>query len=104
MGMGIGINAAPPDEGPVKGLQEPVACYVWFTSTGMVMPKRLKYQGPDGLIHEIRGIQVLAWKQTYYCGIPAIRYECRCMRGRSEVLFILLFYLEEHIWKLLWLS
>ena len=40
MGMGIGINTERPDEGQLRGRQEPVACYVWFTSTGRAMPRK----------------------------------------------------------------
>ena len=79
MGMGIGINTERPDEGRIKGFQEPVACYVWFTSTGKVMPKRLKYQRKDGSIGQIDHIHVMTSQHKNYCGIPTIEYECNCM-------------------------
>ena len=53
MGMGIGINSERPDEGKVRGWQEPVACYVWFTSEGKAIPKRLKYLDTEGCVQEI---------------------------------------------------
>ena len=42
MNMGIGINARRLDEGELNRPQEEVACGVWFTSTGDIMPKKLK--------------------------------------------------------------
>ena len=44
MSMGIGINTQNPDEGELKRDLEEIACGVWFTSTGAVMPKLVKYQ------------------------------------------------------------
>ena len=38
MSMGIGINTQNPDEGELKRDLEEIACGVWFTSTGAVMP------------------------------------------------------------------
>lgn len=102
MGMGIGINAEQPDEGALNGHQEPVACYVWFTSSGAVMPKRLKYRDQQGVIREIRGIHVQSHKETNYCGIPAVRYECDCVMWERKYEFSLIFYLERHEWKLIW--
>lgn len=102
MGMGIGINTEKPDEGRIKGCQEPVACYVWFTSTGKVMPKRLKYQRKDGSIGEIDHIHVVTSRQKNYCGIPTIEYECNCTFADREYDFQLLYYLEEHKWAMYW--
>lgn len=102
MAMGIGINDSRPDEGRLRGHQEAVACYVWFTSEGEVMPKRMKYKDPEGNIQEVRNIRVLSHKQNNYCGIPAIRYECSCCLFGREWEFSLIYYLERHEWKLLW--
>lgn len=102
MGMGIGINAGHPDEGELAGKQEPVACYVWFTSTGKAMPKRIKYMDRYGAVREVWGIHVLSHKESRYCGIPAVRYECSCEISGAEYLFTLIYYIEKHEWKLLW--
>ena len=50
MNMGIGTNTRKPDEGQMKrkNLRE-VACGVWFTSKGTVMPKMIKYQDDEGI-------------------------------------------------------
>lgn len=102
MGMGIGINSEKPDEGEVRGWQEPVACYVWFTSEGQAIPKRLKYLDEEGGMQEIRGIHVVSSSEKNYCGILTVEYDCSCTIGNREYLFRLLYYLERHIWKLLW--
>lgn len=102
MGMGIGINSERPDEGKVRGWQEPVACYVWFTSEGKAIPKRLKYLDTEGFVQEIRGIHVVSSSEKNYCGIPTVEYDCNCIIGNREYAFRLLYYLERHIWKLLW--
>ena len=51
MSMGIGTNTQNPDEGELKRDLEKIACGVWFTSTGSVMPKLVKYQDEEGLLH-----------------------------------------------------
>lgn len=102
MGMGIGINSEKPDEREVRGWQEPVACYVWFTSEGKAIPKRLKYLDTEGFVQEIRGIHVVSSSEKNYCGIPTVEYDCNCIIGNREYAFRLLYYLERHIWKLLW--
>lgn len=102
MGMGIGINSERPDEGKVRGWQEPVACYVWFTSEGKAIPKRLKYLDTEGCVQEIKGIHVISSSEKNYCGIPTVEYDCNCIIGNRKYAFRLLYYLERHIWKLLW--
>ena len=102
MGMGIGINTECPDEGEVKGWQEPVACYVWFTSEGEPIPKRMKYKDAHGVVQEVKEIHVVSSSEKNYCGIPTVEYECNCYLYGREWRFKLLYYLERHIWKLLW--
>ena len=53
MSMGIGTNTQSPDEGELKRDLEEIACGVWFTSKGAVMPKMVKYQDEDGMLHTI---------------------------------------------------
>ena len=57
MSMGIGTNARKPDERKLKrdNLRE-IACGVWFTSTGTAMPKMIKYQDDEGMIHSIPAV------------------------------------------------
>ena len=75
MSMGIGINTQNPDEGELKRDLEEIACGVWFTSTGAVMPKLVKYQDEEGLLHTISQIRVLTQDKKFYCGIPIQEYD-----------------------------
>ena len=77
MSMGIGTNTQNPDEGELKRDLEKIACGVWFTSTGSVMPKLVKYQDDEGLLHTISQIHVLTQEKKYYCGIPIDRKSTR---------------------------
>lgn len=100
--MGIGINVQKPDAGRVKGRQEPVACGVWFTSTGRAIPKIIKMQnGQDGY-YILDNIRVISFEDKYYCGIPTVEYECEAADGGFTRRFSLLYYLEKKEWKLLW--
>lgn len=102
MNMGIGINARRLDEGELNRPQEEVACGVWFTSTGDIMPKKLKYRDSEGGIHSIDQIRVL-WKESRrYCGIPVWEYCCRTVYENREYLFRLYYYTETGCWKLSW--
>lgn len=101
MGMGIGIHSDAPGEERVRGRQEKVACYVWFTSHGAVMPKMIKFMGEDEELHTISHFQVIFQEQKNYCGIPAIEFYCRAFTEREQY-FWLLYYPERQEWKLLW--
>lgn len=102
MGMGIGINDAAPDEGIIKGKQEPVACSVWFTSTGRIMPKIMKYQESDGEIVTIYHIHVISSAKKNYCGIPTVEFECESTKGRYLTKFRLYYYIERQEWTVMW--
>ena len=45
MGMGIGINNQKPDAGPNRRRQEEIACGIWFTSRGEILPQTLIISG-----------------------------------------------------------
>lgn len=102
MGMGIGINAEEPDAGAIRGHQEPVACGVWYTSTGTAIPKLLKFQDDNGEIHTLTNLHVLSCEKKNYCGIPTLEYECDVMLRSRRYRFHLLFYIERQEWKVLW--
>ena len=91
MGMGIGTNAQNPDQGELTRKLEEIACGAWFTSKGTTIPKMVKYQDEEGLIHSITKIHVLTQEKKYYCGIPI-----------QEYLFRLYYYLETNCWKISW--
>ncbi len=102
MSMGIGINDERPDAGTLRGRQEPVACGVWFTSTGTAVPKMIKFQDSEGQIHTLPNIHVISVEKKFYCGIPTIEYECDTVIGACRQQFSLLFYVERQEWKILW--
>ena len=102
MSMGIGTNTQNPDEGELKRDLEKIACGVWFTSTGSVMPKLVKYQDEEGLLHTTSQIHILTQEKKYYCGIPIQEYRCSTVLGIQKYLFRLYYYLEENCWKISW--
>lgn len=102
MGMGIGINAGQTDAGEIRGCQEPIACGVWFTSTGRILPKTIKFQDEEGMLHTLSDIHVITAEEKFYCGIPTVEFECDIMLQEKRYLFRLLFYVERMEWKILW--
>ena len=104
MGRGIGINVHTPDAGKIRGRQEPVACGVWYTSTGTAIPKLIKFQGEDGEIRTLTNLHVLSFEKKNYCGIPTVEYECDAVVDARRYLFHLLYYVEHQKWTVLWKS
>lgn len=100
MGMGIGTNNRTADEGAVKGRQMPVACGVWFTSTGKIIPHTIKYEDSEGMIQTMANFQVILTEDKFYCGIPATRFLCEYMDSSQLIQFWLLFYVEKKEWKM----
>ncbi len=72
-------------KGELKRDLEKIACGVWFTSTGSVMPKLVKYQDEEGLLHTISQIHILTQEKKYYCGIPIQEYRCSTVLGKSKI-------------------
>lgn len=102
MGMGIGTNTSNPDEGLLRGTQIPVACSVWFTSTGRIIPKLIKYQDSQQQLHTLTNFQIIHHAEKYYCGISMIEYQCQWIQDAQVTPFALLFYVEQKEWKLWW--
>lgn len=102
MGMGIGVNSQKPDEGTMKRNLREIACGVWFTSKGEIMPKMIKYQDEEGMIRCIGSIHVMSQEKKYYCGIPIQEYRCSTILGNQRYLFRLYYYLETGCWKINW--
>lgn len=78
--------------------QVDVACDCWFTSHGDTMPLALKFPDENGEIVTVKGIQVDCAEKKYYCGIPAVEYNCRISHRGKEMPVRLIFYLEECRW------
>lgn len=102
MGFGIGINTEETDAGSLRGKQELVACDCWFTSSGKTIPRFLKYQDMEGVIHSINDIRVHTSERKNYCGIPMIEYVCSCEENGQKYRFKLLFQIQNCIWNIIW--
>lgn len=100
--FGIGVNTEKTESGEIRGRQEDIACGCWFTSQGNTLPKYVKYQDAEGMIHSVTNIQVLYSERKNYCGIPMMLYSCRAEDAEREYRFRLLFHLEECRWKIIW--
>lgn len=104
MAFGIGVNMEHPDGGPVRGRQEDVACDCWFTSKGDTIPRLVKYQDKEGIIHCLEGIQVREMQKLRRCGIPVAEYKCSTILQGIEYRFRLIFHMEACQWKIVWES
>lgn len=103
MGMGIGINDTVADEGVIKGKQEPVACSVWFTATGRMIPKLLKYKKQNGEIVAVCNVHVVTSAKKNYCGIPTMVFECEAVVDGILKKFRLNYNAESDTpWKVVW--
>lgn len=102
MSMGIGTNTQLPDAGKLRHSQENIACGVWFTSRGSVLPKLIKYKDSEGMIRQINRIHILSEEKKFYCGIPAVEYKCSTVSNDREYLFRLYYYIETGRWTLSW--
>ena len=100
--MGIGTNTENPDAGEIKGRQEDIACYVWFTASGRIMPKMVKYIDREGMYQQLEHITVLHQEHKFYCGIETIEFECETYSGNRLVTFSLHYYKERNEWKIIW--
>lgn len=100
MGMGIGINNQQADEGKLKGYQKSVACGVWFTSTGRIIPHTIKYEDKEELINTLSNFSILLEEDKFYCGIPATQFLCEYIDEEKLITFWLLYYHEEKKWKM----
>ena len=81
-----------------KRRQMEVACDCWFTSRGETMPRALKFPDENGELVMIREIRVDCAEKKYYCGVPAVEYQCRIQLKGIEIPVRLVFYLEECRW------
>lgn len=101
--MGIGINDVAPDEGRIKGRQEPVACGTWCTSNGKITILLMKYQNKNGEIIKISPIHVLSSSKKNYCGIPTQEFECEAEVDGILKRFRLNYDAErEEPWNVIW--
>lgn len=89
------------DGGEIRGIKQRVAVGCWFTSTGRMMPKLLKYQDSQGRICCLEDIRVLEMEEKYYAGSLVRRYDCLTRKEGREYEFLLLFYPEVCSWQMI---
>ena len=75
-----------------------MACECWFTSRGETLPLAVKFPNEDGELIMVRDLQVDWAEKKYYCGVPAVEYQCRMTLGGRRRPVRLIFYLEECRW------
>lgn len=92
----------PGDSGPAPVNTIPAACEIWFTSTGRVLPKLIKFPDETGNILTLSDFHVYHSERHFYCGIPSFVYYCKTILSKKRILFRLFFYPESCTWKLLW--
>lgn len=91
----------PGDSGPAPIQTIPAACEIWFTSTGRVIPRTVKFPDPNGTLHTLSDFHVRRSEHHLYCGIPSCVYYCDTVLQGKRYPFRLLFYPEKCIWKLI---
>lgn len=73
----------------------------WFTSTGKMSPRMLKYEDAEGFRHILRDIEVVKSDKKYYAGIPLYKYDCRTVVDNCMWDFILCYHPETNIWNMI---
>ncbi len=100
--MGFDEKIQKTDAGPLTGRTCPIACAVWFTSTGRIIPISIKWQDSDRSVHMLHNIHVLTVNEQNYCGIPSVEYDCEAVSHGRIFCFRLLYYVRRNEWKLWW--
>ena len=78
-----------------------IACDVWFTSTGMPMPRNFMFEGRDGNRHKVIVDKVFQTDEKNYSGIRSFEYLCQAIIGGLLHKFKLVFFCEACKWVLL---
>ena len=102
MAFGIGTNTQSADAGPVKGSQVDVACGCWFTSSGKLIPFRIKVHDEDGEIRTIHQIEVHSQEEKMYAGIPSVEFDCTISIMQQRIRIKLIYYKKENRWVLVY--
>lgn len=94
-------NVFQTDSGSPRGSQYPIACTVWFTSTGRILPLSVKLRDSEGGFCILSNIRVLSSENKNYCGIRSVEYDCESEHRGMRIAFRLLYYVTRSEWKLL---
>ena len=79
MGFAIGMEEEKLQEQAIRGVPHKVAADCWFTSTGKMIPRMIKYEDTEGARHLLKDIEVLKSDKKHYAGILMHRYDCRAV-------------------------
>lgn len=104
MGFVVGAETVKMQEKEVKGQKQKVAVGCWYTSTGRSIPQRIKFEDSEGMLRELKDIQVLKTEKKYYAGILMHRFECQSVFGEREYHFTLLYHPDNGVWDLIFSS
>lgn len=100
MGFVAGSGMEILEEKGIRGHWQKVAVDCWFTSTGRVIPRMVKYEDEDGCLQILRDVRVVGQEQKKYAGIYCQRFDCKTVVEGREHEFILLFHCREHTWDM----
>ena len=59
MGFAVGMEEEKLQEKAIRGVPHKVAADCWFTSTGKMIPRMIKYEDADGVRHLLKEIEVI---------------------------------------------
>ena len=99
--FGMDLHEIEADRGELlRWNQQEAAVDCWFTSTGHMMPRRLKCKEQDRIL-QIEPITVLKEEENRYAGVLVHLFHCRARFAQGvEREFSLLFYVEQCRWYL----
>lgn len=101
MGFAVGMETERLQERAIRGIPRKVAADCWFTSTGKMIPRMIKYEDEEGFRHMLKDIEVLKSDKKYYAGIPIHRYDCRTVINNRIQQFILCYHPEDNTWDMI---
>ena len=101
MGFVVSSGSEIAEEKGITGHWQKVAVDCWFTSTGRVIPRLVKYEDDDGCIQVLRDIHIISQEQKKYAGIYCHRFDCRTIVDGRAYDFILLYHIREHTWDMI---
>ena len=100
MAFGIGVNSQSTNEGPIRGIQQEIACECWFTSNGRITPLMIKLQDEEGEIQTVRPIYVHSQTKKNYAGTPSIEFDCTIEIQQRSYRVWLIYFQSENRWVL----
>lgn len=101
MGFVIGTGEEQMQEKAIRGVPQKVAADCWFTSTGKMIPRMIKYEDTEGIRHLLEKIEVLKSDRKYYAGILMYRYDCRAVVDERMQNFILCYHPDNNTWDMI---